>query len=358
MNLRFTFAALGKNIPVRMRFFKTFLLAAALVVSASGAQAAEQGGLLSITDENDLWSDPTGTHQDRHYTHGSKITWVAPDGWLPFATGHLEKIPAWGMDQSTGNIGFTFGQSIFTPEKILDPAPILTDRPYAGWLYAGVLFERRAQPSDHFAVMENFEFDFGIVGHGSLADDTQKFIHSVRFPEDVPQGWGNQIKDEPGVLLKYARLWRWSPTARTAKYFDIIPRVGAEVGNVAIFGSAGATARAGWNLPDDFGVQIIDSPAAVNGGLMRRGNSFSAYVFAGADGRLVGHDITLDGNSYQTSQSVKKYDCVNDLSWGFAVQPCRHLEISYVQVTRSKEFSGQRKKDVFGSIDLKFMFAF
>ena len=63
-------------------------------------------------------------------------------------------------------------------------------------------------------------------------------------------------------------------------------------------------------------------------------------------------------NSYQTSQSVKKYDYVNDLSWGVAVQPCAHFEVSYVQVTRSKEFSGQRKKDVFGSIDFKFMFAF
>lgn len=336
----------------------TITAAAALLIGALAAHAEDQGGLLSIIDENDLWSDPMGTHQDRHYTHGTKITWVAPDGWLPFVTEHLDKIPALGMNRATGNLGFTFGQSMFTPEDTLNPAPIPNDRPYAGWLYAGVLFERRAQHSDHFATMESFEFDFGIVGHGSLADEAQKFIHSVRFPEDVPQGWNNQLKDEPGVLLKYARLWRWSPTARIGKYFDVIPRIGAEVGNVAIFGSAGATARLGWNLPDDFGVQIIDSPAAVNGGLSDRKNSFSAYLFAGAEGRLVGHDITLDGNSYQTSQSVQKYDCVNDLSWGFAIQPCRHLEFSYVQVTRSKEFVGQRQKDVFGSFDVKFMCSF
>ena len=346
-----------------MRFQKLLIWAAVIVTAGAGvgagaARAGDAGGLLSIIDENDLYSDPFGTHQDRHYTHGLKLTWVAPDDWLPFATDHLGKIPTWGMDGATGNLGFSFGQSMFTPENILNPAPIPTDRPYAGWLYAGLIFERRAQSSDHFATMESFELDLGVVGHASLADEAQKLIHSWRFPEDIPQGWDNQIKDEPGLLLKYARLWRWSPTARTGKYFDVIPRAGIELGNVAILGSAGATARLGWNLPDDFGVQIIDSPAAVNGGLSARPPGFSAYLFAGAEGRLVGHDITLDGNSYQTSQSVKKYDCVNDLSWGFAIQPCRHLEFSYVQVTRSKEFVGQLQKDVFGSFDLKFMCSF
>ena len=334
------------------------LTAAVAFVGASVAHAEDAGGFFSIVDENDLWSDPLGTHQDRHYTHGSKLTWVASDDDLPRLTHALGKIPTWGMDHAIGNVGFAAGQSMFTPENILNPAPIPTDRPYAGWLYAGLLFERRAQASDHFATLESFELDLGIIGHGSLADEAQKFIHSVRFPEDIPQGWSHQIKDEPGLLLKYARLWRWSPTARTGKYFDIIPLVGAEVGNVNISGTAGATARVGWNLPDDFGVQIIDSPAAVTGGLTERKNSFSAYLFAAADGRLVGHDITLDGNSYQTSQSVKKYDCVNDLSWGFAIQPCRHLEFSYMQVTRSKEFVGQKQKDVFGSFDVKFMCSF
>ena len=334
------------------------VVAAALLAGNAAAQNTNQGGMFSLMDENDMYSNLAGPHQDRHYTHGTKLTWVAPDDYWPQTTAGLNRIPQLGLHAATGNLGFVFGQSMFTPENILTPAPILNDRPYAGWLYVGALFERRGTLTPHLAVMESFELDLGIVGHGSAADEAQKLIHSWRFPEDVPQGWGNQIKDEPGILLKYARLWRWSPTARTAKFFDVIPRGGGEVGNVAIFGTAGATARIGWNLPDDFGVQIIDSPASVNGGLSHRGSQFSIYAFAAADGRLVAHDITLDGNSYQTSQSVRKYDFVNDLSCGVAMQPCRHLEISYVQVTRSKEFSGQSRKDVFGSIDFKFMWPF
>ena len=36
----------------------------------------------------------------------------------------------------------------------------------------------------------------------------------------------------------------------------------------------------------------------------------------------------------------------------------RHLEFSWAQITRSKEFHGQRQKDVFGSINLKWKFSF
>ena len=340
------------------RIFSVAVLLGAKIVRAEDMPMNEPGGFLSIIDENDAWSNPFGPHQDRHYTHGSKVTWLAgADEWTNTAA-WLNHIPQWGINASSGRFGFSFGQSMFTPENILNPQPILTDRPYAGWLYGGAVFERRSDFNDHAAVLESFELELGIVGPGSQAAQVQRFIHEWRFPEDVPAGWGNQIKDEPGILLKYGRLWRWSPNVRSGKYIDVIARAGFDAGNVNTSGTGGATLRLGWNLPDDFGVQIIDSPAAVNGGLNRRQHDFSVYAFAGADGRYVVHDITLDGNSYQTSQNVRKYDWVNDLSWGVAVQPCAHLEISYDRVSRSKEFSGQLGKDDFGSVDFKFMCRF
>jgi len=206
--------------------------------------------------------------------------------------------------------------------------------------------------------MENFEINIGIVGPDSQADDTQKWIHRWRFPEDIPQGWDHQIKNEPGLVLKYARLWRWSPIPGGGKYFDLLPRAGVELGNVATFGTVGGAARLGYNLPPDFGPQIIDSPSSATGGLSHRSNGFSIYTFAGVDGRAVARDITLDGNTFESSAHVEKYNFVDDLSWGVVCQPCRHIEFSYTQITRSKEFYGQVNKDVFGSLDLKFMFDF
>ena len=322
------------------------------------ASAEPQGGLFAITDENDAWSNFFGPHQDRHYTHGIKLTYMAPDDVLTNFTSWLNDLPKLWITPNAGQLGTVAGQNMYTPQNILDPNPIPTDRPYAGWLYGGLVYQRRDDAGGHFAQMENFEINAGIVGPYSQADWTQELIHHWRFPEDIPQGWHNQIHNEPGVELKYARLLRWSLNDSTAKYFDVLPRAGFELGNVDTFGTVGGAARLGYNLPPDFGMQIIDSPASWTGGKVERSQGFAIYTFAGFDGRAVGRDITLDGNTFRSSARVNKFNFVNDLSWGIACQPCRHLEISYEQITRSREFHDQNGKDVFGSIDMKFMFSF
>jgi hypothetical protein len=334
----------------RERVFSFAAIFLFLALPVRGAD--EDGGFFSVTDENDAWSNFFGPHQDRHYTHGTKLTLMFKEHELTNVV-----VPLWGIHDAVASRGLLLGQNMYTPENILDPNPIPTDRPYAGWLYTGLVYQRRGEFFTNCAVMENFEVNAGVIGPWSFAGQTQRLIHRWRFPEDIPQGWGNQLKNEPGLVLKYARLWRWSPTAATADYFDVIPRAGGELGNVDIFGTAGISARLGINLPPDFGMQIIDSPASMNGGLVSTPR-FSIYTFAGVDGRALAHDITLDGNSFRSGPCVEKYNFVNDLSWGLAARIGRHFEISYAQITRSKQFHGQVNKDVFGSIDAKFMFAF
>ncbi|HSY18703.1 MAG TPA: lipid A deacylase LpxR family protein [Candidatus Acidoferrales bacterium] len=336
-----------------MRGAKPFLYTAICCLTSLSAFAAEeQGGFFDITDENDAWSDFLGKHQDRHYTHGTKVTFMLPEHTLTDTV-----IPLWGLHDAVTSKGFVLGQNMYTPENILDPNPIPTDHPYAGWLYTGMVYQRRGEYSDHLAVLENFEINLGIVGPLSLAGQTQRLIHRWRFPEDIPAGWDNQLKNEPGLALKYARLWRWSPTEETAKYFDIIPRAGVEVGNVAILATAGATLRIGLNLPNDFGQQIIDSLASNNGGLATS-PQWSAYFFAGVDGRAIAHDITLDGNTFRGGPHVEKRDFVDDMTLGVAFQPCRYFEIRYAHINRSRQFHGQQGNDVFGSIDIRWMFSF
>ena len=338
-----------------MNWVRQFLITTAFcLICWSARSAGEQGGFFDVVDENDAWSNILGQHQDRHYTHGIKLNYMLREHSLSDTNAVL---PLWGIDDAYASSGFVLGQNMYTPENILDPNPIPTDRPYAGWLYAGLVYQRRGQFTEHIAVMENFEINLGVVGPLSLAGETQRLVHRLRFPEDIPEGWGNQLKNEPGVELKYARLWRWSPTAETARFFDIIPNVGVEAGNIAIFATAGATVRLGLNLPQDFGHQIIDSPASANGGLAAKPH-WSVYFFAGADGRLVAHDIALDGNTFRGGPHVDKRDFVDDLICGFALEPCRFVEISYAHVNRSRQFRGQQGNDVFGSIDARIGFPF
>jgi lipid A 3-O-deacylase len=138
----------------------------------------------------------------------------------------------------------------------------------------------------------------------------------------------------------------------------VVPRAGFAAGNVALFGTVGTALRVGFNLPRDFGVQIIDSPSSFTGGMKHSTPLIAAYIFGGVDGRYVVHDITLDGNTFRGSQSVQKNDFVYDLSWGVAVDLGRCFELSWTQVTRSLEFDGQQGKDVFGSINFTFKFSF
>jgi lipid A 3-O-deacylase len=131
-----------------------------------------------------------------------------------------------------------------------------------------------------------------------------------------------------------------------------------ELGNVFTFATAGATLRLGYNLPPDFGVPIIDSPASVNGGFTRPTPWCFAYAFGGLDGRVVGRDITLDGNSFRGGPSVDKHILVGDVSLGFAVQVFRHVEIAYTRIIRTEQFRGQDGNDIFGSFTFKGTFCF
>ena len=337
----------------------TLVAGSACVARNASANVDEQTGFFAATVENDSFANMFGDHQDRHYTAGLKIMLFGGDDFATNLTTRLNRLENWGIVPEAAQLGWVMlGQNIYTPEDIMDSMPIHEDRPYAGWLYTGAVYQRRGALSDNLFVMENFEFNLGVVGPYSLAEESQKTVHRWWFPDDIPKGWGHQLHNEPGLVLKYERLWRYSPTKETARHFDVIPYIGGDLGNVFTFAQAGTAVRAGFNLPDDFGMQIIDSPASVNGGLTRKAPFWSAYAFGGMTGRAVGHDVTMDGNSFRGGPSVEKRNLVGDLTWGGALRLFRHLEIAYTHTERTIEFRGQHGDDKFGSITVKGLFCF
>ena len=334
------------------------LLAALCALRDVPAQTNNQAGFVAVTEEDDSFSNPFGTHTDRHYTQGLKFSLFGADDFMTNTSASLNRLPAVGFEPEARNLGVVWGQNIYTPQNLLTPALVPGDRPYAGWLYAGAVFQRRGDLATNFSVMENLELDLGVVGPWSLAAEAQKTVHRLFFPSDVPNGWDNQLRNEPGVIIKYGRSWRYSPTPGLERYMDVIPRIGADLGNVWTFGTAGVMGRLGFGLPRDFGPEIIDSPTSESGSLNRESPRFFFYAFVAADGRAVGRDITLDGNTFRGGPSVDKFNFVGDGSWGFAFQAWHHFEFSYTHITRTKEFIGQAGDDVFGSLNFKVNFSF
>ncbi|HTS19128.1 MAG TPA: lipid A deacylase LpxR family protein [Verrucomicrobiae bacterium] len=361
---------------VRQRFFAFFCYGLATVlplmscraenrtpvVGSSTTNEDRQGPFFAVTEENDLFSNPfTATdHTDRHYTQGLKFTWLNGDDDMPQWVRRVsDDVPKLGINMTAQNLGYVFGENMYTPQNLQESALITNDRPYAGWLYGGVYLQRRGEVGDSgVPVQESFEIDFGTTGPDSLAGWAQTHFHQAFDSADVPQGWHNQLAGEPGLLLKYERFWRWSPNAETARYVDLIPHAGGELGNIMIFQNLGGVVRVGYNLPEDFGVQTIDSPASLGGGTTSNSPPFACYVFGGVDGRAVEHNLFLDGNSFRSGPSVERIPWVADLSTGGAVRMFRHLEISYTRVVRTHEFVGQQHPDQFGSLEAKAMFMF
>ncbi|MGJ3522258.1 lipid A deacylase LpxR family protein [Nitratidesulfovibrio sp. D1] len=306
---------------------------------------------LVIYFENDLFG---GT--DQYYTNAVQARFVSPDlktlsddEMLPdLLDGLIERLPFAGDPDAQYNVSVAFGQAIYTPSDTQVREYIPGDRPYAGFLYGAIGLH--AKKGDR---MDTLQFTGGIVGPSARGETAQNEVHELRHIPTA-KGWDNQLHDEPGLMLSWQRNWRLNP-ASTGRGFgwDVLPRAGATVGNVLTQANVGAEMRFGWNLPGDFETSLIRPGGGIEAPTddadPRVRESWGWYLFAGADGRAVGHDIFLDGNTFRDSHDVDKKHFVADLSGGLAVI-IEGVRITYTHVYRTEEFVGQDRGQHFGSL--------
>jgi hypothetical protein len=326
----------------------------------SGSGCFDKNYTASLLFENDLW----GSGSDKHFTHGSRLSIVqskeiaedkkdcVPEEdfvTMNFLNRTFGKLLSFPVDR----FSFIFGQSIFTPEDITNPNLILTDRPYAGWLYAGIgLIHRHEDYS--IPTIDSFELDLGIVGPEAYAGDVQIWWHENVTDSPRPEGWAHQLKNEPGVLLNVERKWRMELTPQNYEglQVDFLPSVGVALGNVYTYGSLGGMVRLGVNLPKDYGPpRILPGAQGSDFFKVEKGKLISWYGYAGVEGRAMAVNIFLDGNTFADSHSVDKKYFVGDFHVGF-VLVIYHARLAFSQVFRSSEFNGQKELSEFGSINL------
>lgn len=301
-------------------------------------------GIFSMSLENDVFS---GT--DKHYTNGVRFAFLSAENNIPE---WIDKsVDAFPLVSTEGHKRwhFAFGQSMFTPADIMNPALQRDDRPYAGWLYGSV-----GIISDTGNRLDNAQLTIGMVGPASGAEHTQRFVHSIIGSPD-PKGWSNQLHNELGVNFTLERKWRgiyeFSPFGWGV---DITPSIGASVGNVHTYASTGAVVRFGYDLPSDYGPPLI-RPSLPGSDFFIPQKDFGWYLFAGVDGRAVARNIFLDGNTWQDSHSVDKLPLVGGLQAGIAFT-IYDTRIAYTHSIRTKEFHGQKQNDEFGAITMSLRF--
>jgi hypothetical protein len=333
------------------RLSRAFVVGMAVAMLSSSVHAAEPAdadsdGILTLQFENDSFGNSDG-----HFTHGMRAAWLSGDNEVPdWAHAAASYIPLFAEGAST-RIDYSLTQSIFTPENISTPEVIPDDRPYAGWLSLGIGL---VSVSD--TRLDNLQLDVGIVGPHSFAEEVQTRWHrAFDFPH--PAGWSHQLKDEPALMLTYARTWRrWATFPFLGLSGDVEPDVSVNLGNVLTQAGAGFTIRIGNDLADhyDYGPPRIQ-PSLPGSDFFAVRDGFGWYLFAGAEARAVAHNIFLDGNTFSTSYSVDRRVLVGDFQAGLAIFIGR-VRLAYTQVFRTKEFVTQDNPDRFGSVSLSVAF--
>ena len=174
------------------------------------------------------------------------------------------------------------------------------------------------------------------------------------------KGWDNQLNSEMAVRFSWQRKWRmYRNQAFNTFDYDLITHAGITLGNIRISGNMGGEIRFGYNLPYDFGSDVIRAGAGVSTPALNRPTknrqTFGGHLFAGSQLEVVGHDIFLDGNTFENSHSVEKKNLVADFSAGFALNFDRY-KFTYRHFYRTKQFTNQVQAQIIGSLTLTISF--
>lgn len=301
---------------------------------------------VTLTTENDLY----GAGTDQNYTNGVRISWFEARQKPPGITKELEKILPFFEINDTTSVAYSLGHNIYTPDAVESPFQDPSDRPWAAFLYGSMaMVTLRA---DH---IDEYEITLGVVGPLALGEPIQKNWHKlVNSPS--PEGWDNQLKNEPGIILSWQR--RWPETWHTdfdGTFLSFMPHAGATVGNVYTYANAGGTFKLSPQSGRWGDKPLSVRPSIPGTGYFPTSQGSNWELFLGLEGRAVARNIFLDGNTFANSHSIDKKPLVADASAGVAFT-WGQTRLSYTLVYRTKEFDRQDNEDIFGAISIGYNF--
>ncbi len=297
-----------------------------------------------------LTNDIGTLHED--YTHGTELWMSQPaaeaPGWLEGLAGtwlFTALAAPLGTVDASPELRTHIAHTIYTPVDLEITTLQPRDRPYAGWLHAGLSVERTEldpDPERRHDRRTAIELDLGIVGPSALGEPIQKSWHDFWELQDI-NGWDHQLRDEPVLLLARRDDWRLGRTyVGDGREADAMAHLDWQAGNLRTGLEAGASLRLGSELPRDFGMRSAARSGAAGGG---------AHLFVDADLRLVAHDIFVDGNTWKDSHAREHESVVGQLALGFSL-PLGPVRLRLSRTMRDEEFEGQHGSRGVWTLDL------
>jgi hypothetical protein len=291
--------------------------------------AADPTAIWTIQDENASIS--TARLTDRYYTNGLRLGWTSGTDNVPdFATWAGQAL--WGEGQQ--RVAFNLSQQIYTPFDTTDRVPPPGDTPYAGVLLG--TFSLLQDADDSRSVLA---LGLGVVGPAALGRQVQNGFHDL-IGQGHTNGWGTQLGNEAAFEVTSGRVWRLSTGSVAGLETDVLPELTAGVGNLRVYAEAGAVFRLGEGLDSDFGVARI-RPGMSGDDAFQPTQPVAWYVFAGADGAGVAHDLSVQGSTWSDSPGAKLKPLVGEVEAGLAVMAFG-TRLTYTQVVQTQQAQHQK----------------
>ena len=308
----------------------------------NGIEPSGRFGAYRFSWENDSFNP--AIESDRDYSNGLRLSFIRNPCRKAHPPWTERLVEAWcrsGIcdgDRHAIDVGYVFGQDIYTPQNTRREGPQPFDRPYAGHLFGSWVIQatHSKDASDEVErTQTTIEMQVGLVGPHAYAEELQNGWHRL-LGEDEVRGWRNQLEDEPAINLNLQ--WR---RKLGFQHLDFLPHWGVALGTTHTNARVGATLRIGTDLtrmPQFLLPQIRRHESG------RRNFAASAYV--GAEGRYVAHDIFLEGGFFNSKDDVRvdPKSFVYDLKGGASAR-WKNWTFDYAWTKRSVEFESRLVRD-------------
>jgi len=324
-----------------------FFLLLSLLLSGFAAYG-EPRGVFSLQVENDAL-----VGLDRHYTSGILLSYFPLTSPPPWAVEGINKLGI-EVEEDEVAVEYSLGNTIFTPEDFESTQPLPNQRPWAGHTFASLAVMRKPKLFDSLIkVGDKLNITLGHVGPDSGGEWGQKKLHEL-IGSPPPGGWQYQIGNETTFNLHYFRKWQLYQQFSDSFELEWSPLFSLALGSPYTYTSLGFTLRLGPDLTQDYGPPSIQ-PNYPGSSYFLAGHPWNWYLMAGMEYRYMYYNLFLDGPLFRDGPSIEKYNNVDDFFVGGAVS-YEMVRLGWTAVTRSIEFKGQAKRDIFGSLNLSFYY--